>query len=161
MSVTVYVTGWHEQPSEEVKVYLNEKYDGIGNEYWVEQIKIDPHIQKDEHGYFEMETVYQNKFPELEFTSARWSVFKDALNLYFDSEDHCGEIPYEQIQTVIKKCLVLLNTKHKSQLVSENVVEKNFIHCGLTQDYVERKLTSLLELLKFAFERKLGVFIVN
>jgi hypothetical protein len=152
------VQGWDEQPSKDVKIYLSEKYKSIPSDFWEEQQHCDQGIRKDENGFYILERDYKIKFPELEFTQGSWLVFSNALNLNSETCYTYGEIKFNEIQSIIKKCLVLLNTKHKNDLIFDSIQLDGVSHLGVSKNYVEEKLSNLLNLLKFAFERKTDIY---
>lgn len=144
MSITFYVEDWHKQPSSQIKVYMDEEY-GLEESYFED----DPCIQKDSDGrYFEMRTVYENPFPELNLGNLNAKLLLNALGYQFY---YHASFPVEQLSEVINNCMKLINNENK-MVANErpSFQEGNIISMGVTSPYIFEKTQILMDLLVFA-----------
>lgn len=81
----------------------------------------------------------------------------DPLRPYGPDDPH-GEWASETLRRVYANAMRALNLgKTRATLVEESYREGNFIHCGRDEDYVTRRLTQLVELIRLANEHGFSV----
>lgn len=153
MGITVYVDGWHEQPSREVKVYQCEKYPSFTEEEfsgWG--------CQKDADGrHFEYERVYDNPFPSMDFSNGHWADFSRPLGLV--TTDGMGMLEAHEVGAVLARGIRLLNSpQRQAGAARAATVSGRFICGGTPVDYIGRRASEFVQLLKFAVDRKKGVY---
>lgn len=156
MAYTIYVSDWEKQPNKKVKVLLSEKYDAPNDIYldYVDNVW----TFKDEVGnVYEYETVYENPFPELEIGVMNWADISSQLG--FRTYEGCGKLELGEIPSAIQKCIKILNSqKQKEKLCCESYEVGNWHFNGRDENYVDRKISKILEILKFAQENQKSIY---
>jgi hypothetical protein len=171
MSVTFYVDGWNEQPSNEVKVYAHEEHPTLDEEYF----SSDPFYKKDQNGYYEIKKVYSNPFPDVNFSNSNSALLLRALG--YESIEY-GEFPIEQLSDVISRGMALINNdrkvesnvrktevfqrtsnvQHLDPEIEQNKIQGQFIYMGADADYIKRSINSLLTIVKFAQSKNKSIY---
>lgn len=153
MSVTVYVDDWHKQPSTQNKVYMTDQYPGLDEDnfsgYGYERGDTGRHHQ--------MQSVYENPFPEMNFCNGNWREFSQVLNL--STIDGVGSVSAKDVGAVLLKAIFLLNS-HAQQvkIVRPAEVDGRMMTPGTTISYARRRAGEFVELLKFAVDRNKGIY---
>lgn len=145
MTVTVYVDGWHEQPHNDEKFYLCDRYSSLCEEDFELQ-----GYQKDTDGRrYDIERVYSNPFPAANLSNGNWRGLAIALD--FDTESNAGSVSVEGIPGLIRKCLHLINSTARYANASRPAKhEGNMIQFGVSEAHVADRARDLLSILKFA-----------
>ncbi len=153
MSITVYIDGWHEQPSIQVKTFLTELYPNFDEDDFANQ-----GYQQDENGrHYEMQTVYENPFPELNMSNGNWADFSRSLGLV--TEYGTGSLLNEQIPPVLRRCIRFLNSEMRlTQAVRSGSRRGNMIDFGTSTNYLQSKTEFFIQILKFAQDNGKGVY---
>lgn len=153
MSVTVYVDGWDEQPSQEQKVYVAERYPYMSDEDFAFF-----GYQRDEDGrYFEIERVYDDPFPEMNLSNGNWRDLAVALGI--DNGESVGAVAFVDLPDLIRQCLLLTNSQKKCiQAARPGSRKGNLIDFGTTEYFVREKAQRLLSIITFAQSKKKGVY---
>lgn len=153
MSITVYIDDWHKQPSTQKKSYLTDQYTGLDEDdfsgYGYEQ--------DDTGRYYEMQTVYENPFPEMNFCNGNWREFSEVLNL--TTTDGVGSVSANDVGGVLLRAIVLLNSHtQQAKLVRPAEIDGRMMTPGTTMGYARRRAGEFVELLKFAADRNKGIY---
>lgn len=153
MSITVYIDGWHEQSSTQVKAFLTELYPNLDEDDFADQ-----GYQQDENGrHYEIQTVYQNPFPEMNMSNGNWTDFSKSLGLV--TEYGTGALSIEQIPLVIRRCMRFLNSEMRlTQAVRSGSCRGNMIDFGTSTNYLQSKTALFIQILKFAQDNGKGVY---
>lgn len=97
--------------------------------------------------------VAEPEVPDVQFSNANARDFLVALG----ETPECYGIWESDRLLVIRDRLVLLSTAGVDLLVKDLTRDGNMIHCGRDEDYVRRRATQLLALVRSAIEKKLPV----
>ena len=173
MSVTFYVNGWDEQTSTEQKVFLCDLYPHSEESVWAADIlNGDPYVKLDPttNRHYQMETVYDNAFPEMNMCNSNAAAILRAVGLHDSEDDLCGNVSQKEIPTVIQNIMLVLNSDEKVNLhtrertVSMNADKENarltprFISFGINAEYIKDRLNELLTFVKFAQDNDKGFY---
>lgn len=147
MSVTIYVDGWAEQPSFDVKNH--EMVSWMEPEY-AEALG----YPKDEKGYYQMDKVYIDAYPDMNLSNANWGNLSRVLGLEFE-----GHIEAKDIPTVLRKCVEVINSKSKVKSATRQPeTGSNFYSFGIDSDYVSGRISEFMDILRFAQEKGKDVY---
>lgn len=173
MSVTFYVEDWHKQEQITKKVFLSDLFDD-NDESWFAMLKEGDsliHFDEESQKHFEYRDEYKDAFPELNMANDRAKTIIDLLGLDYDpSEGLVGDIKLEDIPTVIRSAVMVLNSRSRvesgtrTQSVTMRVDKENailtprFIECAITDEYIIERINELVDILKFAQSKKKSVY---
>lgn len=155
MSINVYVNDWNKQPKSEQKVYIADENPNLSQED-LEFMCWDTNFYKrDEKGIYELRTVYENPFPELNFSNHNFELLFNALDYQFD---YCGYFPFDQLPEVNRKIIKLINTGYIKNASDSHEREGNFIHVGQSIIQARRKYNDILSLIQFAIQNNKSIY---
>lgn len=141
MSVTIYVQDWQLQPATKQRVYMKDLYPNLIPEDF-------PVIRypRDEYGHvYDEVIVYSDAFPEINMSNAAWADLVPALGI------SGNELQPDEQHDVIRNCCFLINSKRRiSKVIRPTHIERNFYYYGTSFDEVLRRVTQLMNLLRFA-----------
>ena len=155
MSITIYVQDWNKQPSTQQKTYIKDSFPDITEEEINIYFPLQHGYQKDENGVYEMETVYQNPFPELNYSNHNFQLLLETLDYQFD---YSGEFPVEQLQEVNSKLIRVINSQRINNATDTSYQNNNLIHLGQDIDAVKRKYNEILNIIQFAIKNNKSVY---
>lgn len=146
MSITVYVEGWHEQASKKVRVYMDVEHPSLDADYF----QHDPYtyLEEDTGRYYELKTVYEVEYPELNIAEGNWVRILNDLGIP-NKDVHCDSLNRNEMDMLYKKLMVRRNKSFPDQ-VNEIVSKGIFYHYVPGNEYYERQYELILEILEFA-----------
>lgn len=151
MTVTVMVEGWNEVESEQVKVYLDERY-SMDNDYFLEDADYDPsrHIDEENGRVYMYETVYKEEYPEMNLTAGNLMGILNSLG-YGHKDCDMDELNSDEMDVLIKNILKAKNTKNNYYAdESDSYQDGNICTIIPGKDYADRKYDQFMEILQFA-----------
>jgi hypothetical protein len=155
MSVTLYVNEWEKQTSQQKKAYVSDKYPDFTQEDIDIYFQDERLYKKDDKGIYEMETVYDNPFPILNYSNSNFQLLLETLDYKFE---YSGEFPIEQLPEVSSKIIRVINTNKISHASTESYQEGNFYQGGQSVEAAQRKYKDILNLIQFAIKNNKSVY---
>lgn len=146
---------------EKVKVYLTDKYPNMSEE----DFAYDPFVQKDaETGRcFEMEDKIDFNH-EIQMSNNNFCLILKLVDsnraILSEQDGNVGSVAYEDLTDFQHKIMMALNKSDEKMSGYErpDYSSHNFHHFGLSADGIKERLEGMLEVIKNARERHLGVF---
>lgn len=130
------------------KVFVEDHY-GLDSVTDASYFVNDPYVFLDEETkrfYVEIEEIgFTN---EVNFSNSNFSHLLDIIDhnicVVSRHNDGCGQIKNEDIPSFKRKLIKAINTNNSNKCV-DTVVDGNFIHIGVDEEYISRSLKSILE----------------
>lgn len=146
---------------EKVKVYMTDKYPSLSEE----EFSYDTFLEKDaETGrYFQMEDKIDFNH-EINLSNSNFCLILNIVDrnlaILSEKDGNVGSISYEDLTDFQRKIMMALNISDKKMSGYErpSYSEGNFHHFGLNAEGIKERLESMLEVIKNARERNIGVF---
>lgn len=153
MGVTLYVDGWNEQPSTEVRRYLLEEYPAFCESDFLGQ-----GFQCDEFGrHFDFVTDYQDPFPQAYFSGMSWELVSCQLGLR--TEFGVGDVEPAEVPGLVRKCVRIINSQEAVGSMTCNAVHNGKLHIsGYDELRVKGCFESALRVFHFASQQQRGVY---
>lgn len=155
MSVTVYVEGAFDRDYQWVKVYAQDEFADC---YDSASFESDPFYSKDEQGYFRMDKQFLGEtYPTVSFG---YGGSDRILSRVFPGKDlDCDQLSRDELKSAFQVAFKLLNNqKQKKALTESPQISGNTIFGGVSDQLVNARCHELLDLMRFAVHKQVGIY---
>jgi hypothetical protein len=142
------------------KIYAKDRYD-FSQQECEEYFAGDPYMLKEQGTnlyYMEEPAIDFVYFIDMSCDNFSSILRKIDSNIYLlsKSEGHCGQVSFENLNNLRSKIMKALNTENTVG-VRDSYQEGNWIHCGLDQESINKRLSTMLEIIVNAQKHNVGV----
>lgn len=143
------------------KVYAKDQYNFTQEEceFYFDN---DPYMIKEEgtNLYYTEEPdigfTYEINMANVNFSSVLQKIDNN-IYLVSKSKDFCGSVAFENLSEFRSKLMKALNSSNNIG-VRESSQEGNFYHCGLDNEAIKQRLSTMLEIVNNAHKKNVGVY---